>query len=374
MIKVVEAISDTNIGGAGVLLLNRLENTDRRIIDTTVIIPKGSELKNRFFKLGVRVVEINCGKDSSFDIKTLAAYIYVIKKLSPDILSSHGSLNSRIAGILTGVPSCIYTRHCVYPVSGIYKIPPIRFLFGKATDLLSERVVAVSYSAKQNLTEMGVNPDKINVIINGAKELKSLDKAQRSELKKRLMIPQDSTVVAIYARLEACKDHKTFLRAARLLCSRDSNYRFLIVGKGSLAGVLSEYCKRLGISDKVIFTGFVEDISPYMNITDINVNCSIGTETSSLALSEGMSLSVPAVASNYGGNPYMIKNGINGYIYRSGDFRDLANKIEIAKKNHRILGEKSRIRFENELNAASMTQKMQTLYINLYNENKKRYD
>ena len=52
-----------------------------------------------------------------------------------------------------------------------------------------------------------------------------------------------------------------------------------------------------------------------MNITDINVNCSIGTETSSLALSEGMSLGVPAVVSDFGGNP-MIRDGRNGFVFR----------------------------------------------------------
>ena len=127
MIRVVEAISDTYIGGAGVLLLNRLENTDRRLFDTTVIIPKGSRLKKRLLDLGVGVVEIRGAADSSFDIKTLGAYIYAIKKLSPDILSSHGSLNSRIAGRFAAVPSCVYTRHCVYPVSDIYRLLPVRF-------------------------------------------------------------------------------------------------------------------------------------------------------------------------------------------------------------------------------------------------------
>ena len=47
MIKVIEVISDTNIGGAGILLINRLKHTNKELFDTTVILPKGSKLKKK---------------------------------------------------------------------------------------------------------------------------------------------------------------------------------------------------------------------------------------------------------------------------------------------------------------------------------------
>ena len=64
-----------------------------------------------------------------------------------------------------------------------------------------------------------------------------------------------------------------------------------------------------------------------MNIVDINVNCSVGTETSSLALSEGMSLGIPAVVSDFGGNPYMIEHGVNGLVCECYDSRKMADHI-----------------------------------------------
>ena len=56
MIKVVEAISDSNIGGAGILLYNRLTHVDKAVFDVTVILPKGSALVNRFKNIGVKTL------------------------------------------------------------------------------------------------------------------------------------------------------------------------------------------------------------------------------------------------------------------------------------------------------------------------------
>ena len=49
MLKVIEAISDANVGGAGVLLVNRLKNTDKKVDDIAVAV--GYENISYFHKL-----------------------------------------------------------------------------------------------------------------------------------------------------------------------------------------------------------------------------------------------------------------------------------------------------------------------------------
>ncbi len=366
MINVVEAISDTNIGGAGILLLNRLNNTDRTIFHTTVLLPKGSKLIQRLANMNIDVCTVNGGKDSSFDLTSLYQYYKAIKKAAPHILNSHGSLNSRIAGMMCQVPIRIYTRHCVYPTERIYDIPAVKYICNKLTEMLSHRIIAVAYAAKDNLVKIGIDKSKICVIVNGAEPLRKMNGEAKKKIKAKLGIDEDKTVVTICARLEACKDHRCFLKAASELCKKSDKYRFLIIGEGSQKHNLKCLCHSLKLDDKVVFTGFVKDVSPFMGITDINVNCSVGTETSSLALSEGMSIGVPAVVSDYGGNPYMIKHGINGYVYRAGDYKKLAYYIIKAKNNHERLSAEALKRYNTELNARSMTQKTQKLYLQLY--------
>jgi glycosyltransferase involved in cell wall biosynthesis len=91
----------------------------------------------------------------------------------------------------------------------------------------------------------------------------------------------------------------------------------------------------------------------------------VGTETSSLALSEGMSLGVPCVVSDYGGNPYMVRHGENGLVYPAGDVDRLAKSIKfmLSKEDeYKKMSDASLTRFKSELNCASMTEKTNRLY------------
>lgn len=373
MVNVVEIISDMNVGGAGILLLNRLSNANKSIFKYCVILPEGSKLKSRFKSVGIRTIEINGCKNRSLDALAIPQIYLILKKIKPDIINTHGALSARIAAKLTDVPIKIYTRHCVYPVNKIYDLRCARAIGRLFNQILSDHIIAVAHSAKKNLIDMGTDPRQISVIINGAEKLSEASEKSKLKLRKSLGIPEDATVVSICARLEKCKDHLTFLKAAAIICKISDNYRFLIIGDGALRQSLSLITKRLLIDDKVIFTGFVNDVSAYMNITDINVNCSIGTETSSLALSEGMSLGIPSVASDYGGNPYMIRNGYNGYIYRQQNARELVEKILLlADKNiYRDMSQNARIRFFNELNAKAMTDSTEALYLSLLKRKKR---
>ncbi len=367
MIKVAEIISDGNIGGAGVLLLNRLRHGNSKIFDTVVILPRGSKLKERFLRIGVRVCEVDIPANRSFSLGDIPKLATVIRHENVQLVNCHASLSSRLAATLVGVPVRIYTRHCVFPVPKKFNCPALRLSVGVGTCILSHAVIAVAHSAKDNLIALGVPARSISVIINGAEPLRVLTDSEKSELLQRLAIPPCKNIITICARLEDCKGHDCFLRAAKILCDESDDYRFLIVGGGSLEEKLKTQSRQMGLDEKVIFTGFCEDVAPFMNITDVNVNCSRGTETSSLALSEGMSLGVVSVASDYGGNPYMVHDGANGYIYPTDNALALAECIKKAceAKNYSALSAASRKRFERELNAERMTRATERLYIKL---------
>ena len=148
----------------------------------------------------------------------------------------------------------------------------------------------------------------------------------------------------------------------------DKKIYFLIVGSGSLEYELKDYARMLDLDDNVRFLGFVEDVFKIMNITDINVNSSIGTETSSLALSEGMSLGVPAIASDYLGNRYMVRHGVNGLIFKQGDYRALAKNISNLahdKALYEQLSKNAKERFLNDLNASRMTRDTEKYYLSM---------
>lgn len=357
--KIIEVISDTNIGGAGILLLNRLECTDLGKYPTAVCLPRQSKLIPKFENIGVECIKTDATPDSSWNVGDIKKFKRVFDREKPVIVNCHGSLSGRVAAKLSGVPVKICTRHCVYPVSRFEK------LTGKINSSLSDAFIAVAHSARENLIAMGVNGRKIHVIINGAKGLVTTSREERLNLKAELGITQEDFVVCICARLEKCKGHKTLFRAVKLLKERGVKCVALVIGSGSQREELEKYCEKNGLTKNIIFVGFVEDVYRYMNISDLNINCSEGTETSSLALSEGMSIGLPAVVSDYGGNPYMVRHGENGYVYGCGDAGRLAQLICELMNDKRRMAQMSlnaKKRYCEELNAEAMTKKTNRLY------------
>lgn len=361
--KIAEVISDTNVGGAGILLLNRLECTDLEKYQTYVLVPENSKLIERFEKIGVNVIQVDCEGDNSWSWKDVKKYKKILEAVSLDVINCHGCLSARVASKEIGVPVKICTRHCVFPVKLKDRI------WGAVNDRLSDAFVAVAYAAKRNLIDMGIREEKIHVVINGAKPLGLISPREREELRAKLGIRKNTLVLVMCARLERYKGHKCFLRAIRLLVEKGFDCVGLLVGEGSEREALEKYSSELGISDRIRFVGFVCDVSPYVNIADVNVNCSVGTETSSLALSEGMSIGLPAVVSDYGGNPYMVKNMENGLVFSANDPEALARcikKISSDKKLYSQMSKSARLRFETELNSKSMTEKTLSLYDRLF--------
>lgn len=366
MIKVLNVLSDSNIGGAGRLLINYLRNFDREKFDIAVVLPKDSDMKPLVIETGFPVFEIEHGVDKSFDIKAVKEVMKIIRDWRPDIVHTHSSFYGKLAAFLCGTKSRFYTRHSAFPQPKRLTTFPGKQLNGMINGMLATDIVAVAEAAKDNLTETGVDPKKITVIINGVDEVRKTTCEEQKELKASLGIPDGAFVCGISARLESYKGHIYLLEAAKIVKEKHPDTYYLIIGGGSCENELRQKAEDLGISDRVIFTGFVSDVAPYYNIMDLNINCSIGTETSSLALSEGFCLSVPAVASTYGGNPYMVTDGVNGFLVPERDPSSLAGKICLIEEDDALrkeLSEGARRLYEEKFTASVMTRQLEALYI-----------
>ena len=325
--RVLHVISDENIGGAGVLLTSLLRNFDRSSIESVVALPQNSALTARIGSDAGRIIPLlhRVDRVSPRAVRELKK---LIEAVSPDIIHTNAALSARIAARLCHIP-ILHTRHCTFPIGGMLRFPPIRILSGVGNRMLSDKVIATSESAKENLIVLGMHPNRIHVIINGSEPIRELTSEEKEHAYRRWGISSTDFTVGICARLVRCKGHRTFLRAARLLCDVAPllPFRFLIVGEGEERAALEKQVRDLRLTDRVIFTGFVEDMASIYRILRVNVNCSTGTETSCLALSEGMSAGVPCVASDFGGNPDMIGDSLAGFVYPANDSVMLAKLI-----------------------------------------------
>lgn len=358
MIRVLNIISDTNIGGAGRVLLNYLRYTDRARFETWIALPRGSLLKPPLEEAGGRVLEVDGINDRSFDRSDVKALRALIRRERPDLVHTHGCFSGRIAARREGVP-VIYSRHSAFPVPAKLRYPPGRWVNKLVNEHYADRIIAVSPAAAKNLTDGGISPKKITVMMNGVAPVARCTDVDG--LRQQFGVAPEDFTLGILARLEDYKGHMDILRALHILKGEGRRVKLLIAGTGPFEETLRRETARLELEEQVRFLGFVTDVAPLLSVLDLQLNASYGTETSSLSILEGMSMGLPAVVSDYGGNPWLIDDGEDGLIFPTRDSAALAKAVaslidrpEELKRMGRRAEEIFRERFTGEIFAQNI--------------------
>lgn len=326
MIRVLNVISDTNIGGAGRVLLNYMSRADRANFDVSVALPRGSLLKQPLEELGTTVYEVEGLTDRSYhkdDVKELER---LITQVQPDIVHTHGALSGRIAGRRRG-KVVIYTRHSAFPVPAKLKYPPGRWVNKFLNEYYSDHIIAVSPAAAENLTDAGISKKRITVMMNGVTPVQRKTPEETAALRTQWGVREGEFVLGILARIEPYKGHLHILEAMKQLTDEGRNLRLMVAGTGTYEGELRQQAQDMGIADRVSFMGFQSDVSGVLSMLDLQLNASYGTETSSLSILEGLSMGLPAVVSTYGGNPWLIDDGQDGLLFENRNSEHLARCI-----------------------------------------------
>lgn len=326
MIKVLNIISDTNIGGAGRVLLNYMSRADREHFDVAVAMPRGSLLKAPLEELGTTVYEVDGLADRSYHKDDVKELMTLIRKVEPDIVHTHGALSGRIAGRRCG-KVVIYTRHSAFPVPAKLKYPPGRWVNKWINEYYSDHIIAVSPAAAENLTDAGISAKRITTMMNGVTPVARKSEEECAALREQWGIREGEFVLGILARIEPYKGHMHILEALKTLTDQGRNLRLLVAGIGDFEDELKEKTRELGLEDRVAYLGFQTDVAAVLSVLDLQLNASYGTETSSLSILEGLSMGLPAVVSTYGGNPWLIDNGEDGLLFENRNSADLARCI-----------------------------------------------
>ena len=372
-IKVLNIITDSNIGGAGKCIITYSNNYNKEKYEIVVAMPQNSLLKPEIEKAGVRVIELEGLRDKSFDIPAIKKIRKVIEDEKPDIVHTHASLSARIAARQYEDCKIVYTRHCDFPISKIYKYKIVRWLNKKINESLTDKVIATSEQAKENLIKQGLSENIITTILNGVNRIAETSDEEKKNIKEKYSLKPNEIVVGYLARVEELKGHKYFIEAAKIISDKfKDKYKFLIMGNGSYEEEAKRLVKELNLEDTVIFTGFIKNVHEMLNVLDIQINASYLSETTNLALLEGMSLGVPTVATQCGGTPKMISEWENGLLVEKADSDDLAEgikKILEDKQKLNIMHVKSKEIYEERYTSKIYAQNIEKVYESLVIEN-----
>jgi len=365
MIRVLNIISDTNFGGAGRVLLNYLQCADRAHFHTLVAVPRGSQLAEPLRAAGAEVREVDAMADRSYappDVKVLSA---LIREVRPQLVHTHGALSGRVAARRNHVP-VVYSRHSAFPVPAKLRYPPGRWVNKWVNEHYADHIIAVSPATRDNLTEGGISEKKITVVMNGTAPVKPLSLPERAALRQELGVPPDAAAFGILARIEDYKGHLYLVQAAKILKAQGRrDFRVLIAGNGAFEPQVRQAVADADVGDLVYLLGFQADAAAVLDCLDVQLNCSYGTEATSMALLEGMSLGLPTIASDYGGNPYVVKDGVSGLLFPSRDAGRLAaamGRLLDHPEERERLGAGGKARYQAEFTAEAFARNIERVY------------
>ncbi|NVN97558.1 glycosyltransferase family 4 protein, partial [Candidatus Nomurabacteria bacterium] len=125
------------------------------------------------------------------------------------------------------------------------------------------------------------------------------------------------------------KNQLDAIKALNILSSKFKNIFLTIVGDGNngYLDLLKRSIHEFKLEDKVRWLDFHENVSELYQNADIVLVCS-KLETFGRVAAEAMSFGCPVIASNTGGIPEIINDGINGILYPVMDYNALANSID----------------------------------------------
>ena len=100
----------------------------------------------------------------------------------------------------------------------------------------------------------------------------------------------------------------------------------LMVGDGPLRPELEALARELGIADRVHFLGIRRDVATLLSAADAFALTSV-SEAASLTLLEAMATGLPVIVTAVGGNPEIVRDGIDGLHVPRGDATACATAI-----------------------------------------------
>lgn len=358
--KIAIIINSLRIGGAEVQTVELANSLAKRGYEILLMsVGKEIQIRERVSPK-IKVVELN--KRIYFDLKVLIKIIKQLKDFKPQTLlmvNSYSSMYGYLASFFTGRSfKMLAIQHTTLFSGMLDKLKNIVDL--RIINRMDGIVFVCNNQRMHWINNYRTNGSKSFVVYNGI----DLDKfknynSKPLQLREELRIAPSEIIIGLNANLRPEKKHEDIIDAVEVLLSQGYPVKLLIIGDGVRRNHIEEYIKTKNMSEKVIITGFLKDVRPYLSCLDIAVLTSVAVETLSIAIIESMAMGKPVVLSDIGGAKELVDQGENGFIYEAGNVKQLVGALKeiMDGKLFDSMGKKSSQKAENLFSKSIMVDK-----------------
>ena len=326
--KVIHLISGGDSGGAKTHVLSLLANLNQTITAQLVCFRDGPFAQEaRALGIPTRI----CGGNNVFRVRR--ELVRLIREGGYQLIHCHGSRANMIGAMLrkpTGLP-VVSTVHSDYRLDYMGR-PLSRLTFGTINAWALRKLdyrIGVSDAMVDLLISRGFAPDRFYAIYNGLDFTPAPPQGDRLPYLRSLGADVDeaSVVVGIAARLNPVKDMSTLIRGFAAGYAKCPRLRLVIAGDGEERDKLTALARELGVERQVTFAGWISGgMDRFYSALDVNALTSL-SETFPYALTEGARFHLATVSTAVGGIPYLIDQGVNGFLFAPGDWQALGEHL-----------------------------------------------
>jgi glycosyltransferase involved in cell wall biosynthesis len=362
-IRVLRVIARLNMGGPALHVAHLTAGLEERGYRTTLVAGQLARGEGSMAfvadDLGVPIETISeLHREISLlrDLSAVAKLARLVRRERPHILHTHtakaGAIG-RLAAILAGdarPPIVLHTFHG-HVLRGYFD--PLRTAGFRALERLLARhataLIAVSPQVRDDLVSLGVAPPESFAVVRLGIPLSSrvaAGEAERAELRRLLGLSADRFTVGWVGRMTGIKRTDDVLLALRRLRERGVDAALCMVGDGPDRTHVERRAKELGVARHCFFLGYQDDVAPFFAAFDAFLLPS-GNEGTPVTAIEALAAATPVVATNVGGVPDVVRDGVDGFLVEAGDVEGLAERLErlaLDPELRRRLGEAGRAR------------------------------
>ncbi len=321
MLDILHTESSTGWGGQEARTVLEAEHLTRRGHRVRIAGPPKSGIEREVRRRGLPFLPLAIR--SVMDLPAYLRLTRLLRRERPLILHTHSSKDSWLAGLAgkrAGVPVIFRTRHVSIPVHA-HRLNPIY--------RLPDRIIATASATRNHLvSKVGVALERVVTLPTGVDLDRFGPHVTGRGIREEFGLAEGTPVVGIVAQLRGSKGHDHFIEAAGLISRANPEVKFLIAGDGRWRPLVVEKIRSQGMRERVIMTGYREDVPNIMAALDVLVIASTRTDGIPQAGLQALATGVPVVGTNVGGIPEILRDGECGSLVEPGDARALAGAIE----------------------------------------------
>lgn len=305
--------------------------------------------ETKYYQLNIP--ENNLGINNDYLQAYFEKLLAFCEKTKPAIIHANsnylnGIIGANVAKVL-GIPS-IYEVRGLWELSAEANDPTYQNTYFYKLSYLKEiqackmvtKVFVINPGIKKELVNRKVPKEKINVIPPFVLDKNAIIFNDSS--KEDLIDSGNTDLLRIgyFGDLSSYEGIQDLIEVADLLVKTGiTNFNFQIIGSGRLYTFLKNKIHQKQLDNYVSISGAVnyENITGYYNQIDLlcipRLNYKVCNTVLPIKLIEALSKSKCVLVSDLEPLTDIVKDGINGFIYRRGDMTELYNKLKVLIKN-----------------------------------------